>query len=108
MKKINIVSTIALIIGMYFALGAAHGWKSRYETIVEQFHNYRNAETKPLVQKEQVEIVAVYQVPNGAFETCLKHADGTRSLWTNHKLGESGEKINIWRSGSTEWLQDPN
>lgn len=62
---------------------------------------------KTLAQKEQVTIVAVYQVPGGAFETCLRHDDGTLSLWTNHKLGAEGDKIFIWRDGGTEWLQDP-
>jgi hypothetical protein len=58
--------------------------------------------------KIQVEIVAVYQVPGGAWETCLKREDGTRSLWTNHKLGEPGDKFSIWARNATEWLQDPN
>ena len=58
--------------------------------------------------KIQVEIVAVYQVPGGAWETCLKREDGSRSLWTNHKLGNPGDKFSIYAKGNTEWLQDPN
>lgn len=58
--------------------------------------------------KIQVEIVAVYQVPGGAWETCLKREDGIRSLWTNHKLGDVGDKFSIYARGSAEWLHDPN
>lgn len=64
--------------------------------------------TKIIAQKEQVEIVEVYQIPGGVFETCLSHKDGTRSLWTNHKLGEVGDKMFIWRNCGQEWIQNPN
>lgn len=69
-----------------------------------------NQAQKPVIisQKEEVQIIEVYQVTGGIFETCLSHKDGTRSLWTNHKLGEVGEKIFIWRNGSHEWTQNPN
>lgn len=59
-------------------------------------------------QKIQAEVVAVYLIPGGWWETCLKYEDGSRDCWPNHKLGEQGEKLAIWRRGSKSWLQDPN
>lgn len=62
-----------------------------------------------LTQKLNAEIIAVFQIPpSGAWATSVKYEDGSRSVWTNYKLGEPGEKFVIWRRGNVEFLQNPN
>lgn len=68
----------------------------------------REEKPNPIYQEIQAEVIAVYQVTGGAYETCLKLENDTRFCCPNKKLGQPGDKFPVWHDGGSGLcLQDP-